>query len=98
MNKDPVCGMEVEPETAPARHAHDGVTYYFCSEHCHDSFTADPNRYLAEKAPPPSASEGAIYTCPMHPEVRQQGPGSCPQCGMSLEPLGVPAAAKTEYT
>ena len=98
MNKDPVCGMEVEPETAPARHAHNEVTYYFCSEHCHDTFTADPDRYLAGKAPAPTTSERAIYTCPMHPEVRQQGPGSCPQCGMALEPLSVPAAAKTEYT
>ncbi len=100
---DPVCGMTVEPETAAAHAAHEGTTYFFCSRHCHDSFVAAPSRYTgAQEAAltAPTAGEAeVIYTCPMHPEVKQQGPGTCPKCGMALEPMGVPAlAAKTEYT
>ena len=81
---DPVCGMSVDP--AAARHAdHAGERYYFCSEGCRTKFAADPARWL-DKAPAPVMPEGTIYTCPMHPEIRQVGPGSCPICGMALEP------------
>lgn len=85
--KDPVCGMSVDPHTAKHRHDHEGHTYYFCSGRCREKFAADPMKYLAaETAPPVPVPEGTIYTCPMHPEIRQEGPGSCPICGMALEP------------
>jgi Cu+-exporting ATPase len=85
---DPVCGMKVDPHTAKHRAEHAGGTYYFCSAGCRGKFVADPARYLAGSAAPPAAiPEGTIYTCPMHPEIRQVGPGSCPICGMALEPL-----------
>ncbi len=86
--KDPVCGMTVDPHTAKHRHTHEGHTYYFCNPRCREKFIADPMKYLApEKAPPPApVPAGTIYTCPMHPEIRQEGPGSCPICGMALEP------------
>jgi len=83
---DPVCGMTVDPHTTPHRHTHQGQTYYFCAAGCLRKFAADPTRYLGEKPAPPLPEPGAIYTCPMHPEVRQPGPGSCPICGMALEP------------
>jgi Cu+-exporting ATPase len=85
---DPVCGMTVDPHTTPHRHTHQGYTYYFCSGGCRSKFAADPAKYLAPSAGKPAAPvpEGAIYTCPMHPEIRQVGPGSCPICGMALEP------------
>ena len=84
---DPVCGMTVDPHTAKHRHEHRGHTYYFCSAGCRTKFAADPEKYLdkdARAAEP--VPEGTIYTCPMHPEIRQVGPGSCPICGMALEP------------
>ena len=86
--KDPVCGMKVDPDEAAAREQWQGETYYFCSEKCRKKFVDDPERHLAEKAEKKAeeAPPGAIYTCPMHPEVRQEGPGSCPECGMDLEP------------
>ena len=86
--KDPVCGMWVDPHTAKYRAEHDGHPYYFCSARCQAKFTADPAHYLTpqEKAAAP-VPPGTIYTCPMHPEIRQEGPGSCPICGMALEPL-----------
>jgi Cu+-exporting ATPase len=85
--KDPVCGMSVDPHTAKHRHTHQGHPYYFCSAGCRTKFAADPARYLAkDKHPVPPVPEGTIYTCPMHPEIRQVGPGSCPICGMGLEP------------
>ncbi|HVI33995.1 heavy metal translocating P-type ATPase [Phenylobacterium sp.] len=84
---DPVCGMTVDPHATPHRAEHHGQPYYFCSAGCRNKFAADPERYLsAEKAQAPEAPPGTIYTCPMHPEVRQVGPGSCPICGMALEP------------
>jgi cation transport ATPase len=90
--KDPVCGMEVDPQTAEHHLTHEGHTHYFCSASCKAKFEADPARYLAgDAAPAPDAPEGAIWTCPMHPEIRQDGPGSCPICGMALEPLVVTA-------
>lgn len=84
---DPVCGMTVDPHTTPHRAQHHGHSYYFCSAGCHTKFTADPDKYLAgkEKVAGP-VPEGTIYTCPMHPQIRQVGPGSCPICGMALEP------------
>lgn len=85
--KDPVCGMDVDPRTAKHSAQLNGATYYFCCNGCKTKFVADPASYLAKKpkaaAPAP---EGTIYTCPMHPEIRQLGPGSCPICGMALEP------------
>ncbi|WP_171165959.1 heavy metal translocating P-type ATPase [Usitatibacter palustris] len=85
---DPVCGMKVAPN--PARHLrHDEVDYYFCNPRCVEKFRADPAKYLAKKEapqPPSPVEAAATYTCPMHPEVRQQGPGTCPKCGMALEP------------
>lgn len=84
---DPVCGMTVDPATSKHRFEHRGKTFHFCSASCRTKFAADPARYLAkEKAPEPEMPQGTIYTCPMHPEVRQVGPGSCPICGMALEP------------
>ena len=98
---DPVCGMTVQPETAVAHAEHDGVTYYFCSTHCQHKFTADPEQYLARgaQAAETAVKEGATYTCPMHPDVREQKQGSCPDCGMALEPVEISMpATKTEYT
>src|SRR5438552_2776354 len=83
---DPVCGMTVDDDS-PRRFAFDGTTYYFCSDHCLRKFSADPSAYVGARKPDPMpVVEGATYTCPMHPEVRQQGPGTCPKCGMALEP------------
>jgi Cu+-exporting ATPase len=85
--KDPVCGMRVDPHTAQHRHTYKGQPYYFCSAGCRTKFAADPEKYLSpdERVAEP-VPEGTIYTCPMHPEIRQVGPGSCPICGMALEP------------
>lgn len=87
---DPVCGMDVTPSSAYSAE-HEGSHYYFCSERCQNKFTASPQQYLEvhadasiESKEPPVA--GTIYTCPMHPEIRQQSPGACPKCGMALEP------------
>ena len=82
---DLVCGMTVDPKTTPHKSDYKGETYYFCSAGCRTKFAANPARYLKPRTPEPTI-EGAIYTCPMHPEIRQQGPGSCPICGMALEP------------
>jgi P-type Cu+ transporter len=85
---DPVCGMRVKPAKTSHRYAHDGHTYYFCCAGCRRKFIADPEKYrpgaFAEAAEPQLS--GAIYTCPMHPQIRQAGPGACPICGMALEP------------
>ncbi|WP_394760762.1 heavy metal translocating P-type ATPase [Phenylobacterium sp.] len=90
---DPVCGMTVDPVQTPHHAEHAGRPYHFCSAGCRTKFLADPDRYLAPKtpAPDPTVPPGAIYTCPMHPEIRQVGPGSCPICGMALEPETVTA-------
>ena len=84
---DPVCGMTVDPHTAKHSAEYRGNPYYFCSAGCKTKFTADPQKYLSkqEKEVEPIA-EGTIYTCPMHPQIRQVGPGVCPICGMALEP------------
>ncbi|MCJ9705909.1 heavy metal translocating P-type ATPase, partial [Bradyrhizobium sp. SHOUNA76] len=84
---DPVCGMTVDPATSKHNLTHHGETFHFCSAGCRTKFAADPAKYLAkDKAPEPEMPAGTIYTCPMHPEIRQVGPGSCPICGMALEP------------
>jgi Cu+-exporting ATPase len=91
---DPVCGMEVVERPEVPTRTHEGHDYYFCCEHCAAKFAADPARYLdggASRAAGAPPMEGVEYTCPMHPEVRQVGPGSCPKCGMALEPRGVVA-------
>ena len=92
---DPVCGMNVDPKSAAGSHEHGGTTYYFCSKHCLATFKADPAKYLAKSAPPevPSVTSGTQYTCPMHPEIVQEGPGSCPKCGMALVPIAGTGAA-----
>jgi heavy metal translocating P-type ATPase len=103
ISTDPVCGMTVDP-TGPLRAEHHGDNYHFCSEHCRTKFEAHPEQYVGRSAGSvdhphksvgssgsPAVEEIAEYTCPMHPEIRQPGPGSCPICGMALEPVTVTA-------
>ena len=80
--------MTVDPHKTPHRHSHQGHPYYFCSAGCRTKFAADPAKYLdpSKREPARPVPAGTIYTCPMHPEIRQEGPGSCPICGMALEP------------
>jgi Cu+-exporting ATPase len=108
---DPVCGMTVDPATAAGSTAHGGTTYYFCSRHCLAKFEADPGKYAAQAAKPEGHSccgakperpapktempTGTKWTCPMHPEVVRDGPGTCPKCGMALEPM-VPQAGEED--
>ena len=83
--------MSVDPHTAKHRREHGGRTYYFCSARCAEKFEAEPETYLGpERAQAKPAPKDAIYTCPMHPEIEQVGPGDCPICGMALEPKTVP--------
>ncbi|MCK0198685.1 heavy metal translocating P-type ATPase [Ancylobacter sp. 6x-1] len=89
MVKDPVCGMDVDPHTATERAEHGGQTYYFCCAGCRTKFQANPAKYLEGRRDAATVPEGTEYTCPMHPEVRQIGPGTCPICGMALEPMQV---------
>ena len=84
--RDPVCGMTVDPATAKHRFDYQGDTHHFCSAGCRTKFAADPDAYLGNNKPKADVPEGTIYTCPMHPQIRQAGPGSCPICGMALEP------------
>ena len=102
---DRVCGMKVDPSEAAASIEHHGATVYFCSESCAAKFRAAPEKYMRAKpdaAPPHPAAKTEPqerYTCPMHPDVKQTGPGSCPKCGMALEPVTAPAPAnRSEYT
>ncbi len=95
--KDPVCGMSVDPTTTAHRASHDGQDYFFCSAGCRTKFVGDPARYLNPRMEAEPAIPGAIYTCPMHPEIRQEGPGSCPICGMALEPETVTAEAPPNH-
>jgi P-type Cu+ transporter len=83
---DPVCGMKVDPATAKHRFSYRDKDYLFCGARCRERFEAEPEKFLSPREPAPAAPAGTIYTCPMHPEVRQTGPGSCPICGMALEP------------
>jgi Cu+-exporting ATPase len=103
--RDPVCGMAVDPALATNRAEHAGSTFFFCCAGCKGKFLADPERYLnprreapAPGAAPPSGvppATGTVYTCPMHPQIRRNEHGSCPLCGMALEPEGIPDAAAT---
>lgn len=94
--KDPVCGMAVDPHETTHRAQYGGRPYYFCSSGCQSKFEADPARYVDPKVATAAdiAPAGATYTCPMHPEIRQVGPGSCPICGMALESVLVTAEAQ----
>ena len=103
--RDPVCGMNVDPSKASASIEDHGATVYFCSEGCAAKFRATPEKYLQAKPettpshPPARTDPQGEYTCPMHPEIKQAGPGSCPKCGMAPEPATIAAPAKrTEYT
>jgi P-type Cu+ transporter len=109
--KDPVCGMDVSPESAKYKLAHGGKTYYFCSAHCLENFRAHPEQYAksailpssptspkAAKIPSEQPASAAKYVCPMCPEVSKTAPGACPKCGMALEPDLPVAASKVEYT
>ena len=102
---DPVCGMSVYPENAAGAFAYKGQTYYFCSTHCLHKFREHPEEFLQKSTgiqtsppigiqrekKPAAALPAQTYTCPMHPEVRQDKPGSCPKCGMALDPVTVTA-------
>ena len=92
--KDPVCGMSVDPDAGKPSAKHKGETYHFCSRKCHDKFVHDPEHYLsgAHRKVDETLPEGTQYTCPMHPEIVNDGPGDCPICGMALEPMGMPDA------
>src|SRR5665811_778293 len=98
INKDPVCGMTVSPDTK-LRHVHEGKTYLFCNPKCQAKFTADPDKYLNPvPAPASTAISAGGYTCPMDPEVHQATPGACPKCGMALETVNaMPKPDVTEY-
>src|SRR5438876_2650883 len=105
--KDPVCGMDVDPAVSVHRYEHNGQTYYFCSPHCLERFRTEPTKYLARPldhhVPPLSSSDaqsqlvdrGHGYTCPMHPQIVRVEPGSCPICGMALEPRTVTGEEET---
>ncbi|MES2710601.1 MAG: heavy metal-binding domain-containing protein, partial [Pseudomonadota bacterium] len=86
--KDPVCGMDVDPAKTAHHADHADHAYHFCSAGCRTKFVADPAKYVHPRAPlrAEPVAPGTIYTCPMHPQIRQPGPGSCPICGMALEP------------
>ncbi len=96
--KDPVCGMSVKPGS-PHHYAYQGTEYHFCSAKCLTKFQSSPKEYLEPSVSQPSpAKSGVTYTCPMHPEIRQDAPGSCPKCGMALEPEIPVAPGAVEYT
>ncbi|WP_373533452.1 heavy metal translocating P-type ATPase [Vampirovibrio sp.] len=89
---DPICGMTVNPETTELKSTYQGETFYFCSQHCHSKFEANPKQALSKSEPTShpvlSADDKTnLFTCPMHPEIQQQGPGTCALCGMALEPM-----------
>src|SRR5580704_4311233 len=97
---DPVCGMRVDPERAAGTSTHQGKSYYFCSTGCRTKFEKSPEKFLHPGARPEPmhapTPDDVEYTCPMHPEVRQIGPGSCPKCGMALEPANFTAQTLDE--
>lgn len=100
MATDPVCGMKVDPATSKHCFDHAGTSYHFCSAGCRTKFEADPGKYLTPKAAAPTpaaAQDDAIYTCPMHPQIHQKGPGNCPICGMALEPVEITAEAAPSH-
>jgi Cu+-exporting ATPase len=89
---DPVCGMKVTPGPDTISYDYDGEIYYFCRTGCRDKFAADPEKYLSDQGEPEPTPPGTLYTCPMDPEIVQEGPGTCPICGMALEPMSPSAA------
>ena len=91
MATDPVCEMMVDADAGKPAYAYKGETYHFCSEGCRSKFAKEPERFLDKKGEPELLPGGTLYTCPMHPEIVQEGPGHCPKCGMALEPMGIPA-------
>ena len=91
MATDPVCEMMVDADAGKPAYAYKGETYHFCSEGCRSKFAKEPERFLDKKGEPELLPGGTHYTCPMHPEIVQEGPGHCPKCGMALEPMGIPA-------
>lgn len=95
---DPVCGMEVNPDSAKASAEFEGTVYYFCSKGCANKFSANPSSYLkpAIQIEEKNSLDSQIYTCPMHPQIEQIGPGSCPICGMALEPKHITAVAEPQ--
>ena len=102
LTKDPVCGMEVNPATSKHRVDHGGTIFHFCSAGCQAKFEADPDAYLKPNLKPETATSGpakagVIYTCPMHPQIRQDDPGKCPICGMTLEPLTASGTAEPNH-
>ncbi|HEY5885262.1 MAG TPA: heavy metal translocating P-type ATPase [Pyrinomonadaceae bacterium] len=111
-NIDPVCGMTVDPHSAAGSHEYNGTNYYFCSKGCLQKFQQDPEGFLQKSTPqlihpvgiqrsvhqPEVTTVDRVFTCPMHPEVRQSKQGACPKCGMTLEPLQAAPGLKTEYT
>src|ERR1035441_4313810 len=97
MAKDPVCGMMVDAAKAPGHYDYDGQRFSFCNLNCMVKFRAEPERYLhPEAAVAAPVAAGVEYTCPMHPEVVQAKPGTCPFCGMALEPKSFSAEAESE--
>src|ERR1700757_223052 len=99
MATDPVCGMAVDPAKAGATVEHGGKTYYFCCKDCAAEVKGDPAQYeTTGRAPGPPARAGAKYTCPMHPEIVRDRPGSCPKCGMALVPMVPTVPRAAEYT
>jgi P-type Cu+ transporter len=91
MATDPVCGMMVDDQAGKPAYEHKGEIYHFCSEGCRDKFAKEPERFLDKKGKPEPLPKRTVYTCPMHPEIVQEGSGHCPICGMALEPMGVSA-------
>jgi Cu+-exporting ATPase len=104
--KDPVCGMMVDPQKAAGKVEHAGKTYFFCSPRCQERFEKEPEKFLAtpgtagmehaHPTTPPASAQNIRYTCPMHPEIVQIGPGSCPICGMALEPMDIVAGEQAD--
>jgi len=94
---DPVCGMSVDPETTAHKATHEQTDYFFCSVGCRTKFVASPQTWLGPATEPAPVVPGTIYTCPMHPQIRQEGPGACPICGMALEPETVTADAPVNH-
>src|SRR6266850_2126651 len=106
MVKDPVCGMMVDPQTAAGKAEYAGKSYFFCSPRCKERFEKEPEKFLAapgtagmehaREARPPASAQNIRYTCPMHPEIVQFGPGNCPICGMALEPMDIVAGEQAD--
>lgn len=94
--KDPVCGMDVDPASAKGKSEFGGRTYYFCSTKCKSKFDENPQSYLTQMTTSKPVKAGVEYTCPMHPQIRQIGPGDCPICGMSLEPVDATAGEQDD--